>query len=940
MKIRIFALAKELNLDSKDLIEAFANIGIVLKNSALASVSPEERDQVIAYLKRESEVATAVKPAPAKPAVPVRDTGRNLGTKVPEIRTIIGKTAPPRTRPQDEPADEPEVAEEIETVSEPVVEESAPPAPQVPVSPAAAVAPAEPETPDQETPPEEPRAATPPRDPLAPRVATPRPLRPEDYIPASGAGTGLRAMMNKGSSSPPAAGGETKGARKPRPKPGPALPTLPKLKEFKGPGTTAVPEVAAQKPEMRLPPSVLSGQRPLDDILRRNAEEKRKTEERKKTKSILPEGETSEEEARPGRLGSKTMGLIGTGRKERTARRQRPGLEDDLEAEIRVRGPKRSRSHRLIAPQRTEAVISPPITIRSLSEAISRPANQLIKSLFIGKGMSVTMNSSLDEETAIELAMECGVELEIQRERDLEQEVIEASQATQTPESMQIRPPIITILGHVDHGKTTLLDKIRSANVAAGEAGGITQHIAAYQVEHNGHKLTFVDTPGHAAFTEMRARGANVTDIVVLVVAADDGVMPQTAEAISHARAAGVPMVVALNKIDLPSKNEQKVLQELSSNNVLPVEWGGDVEVVRTSGATGQGLDDLLETLLLTAELHELKANPDAPASGVCLEAFRDEGRGVVAWFIVQTGTLKVGDVISCGEGHGRIRAIYNDRNQEITAAGPSMPIKVSGLDLVPAPGDKFYVMPDLDAAREIVTRRQQTARAEALAHRGKPRTLEDILNPEKAGDVQHLPLILKADTPGSIEALKHEIGKFDHPEVKVSILHDGIGGVNESDVSLAQAAGAIIIAFHVVPEERARALSEQMGVEIRRYDIIYEVTDDIKLALEGLLKPEVRHVSTGRALVLRTFNISRFGTIAGCRVLNGTIERSNRIRVIRENRVLNDYAIGSLKREKDDAREVREGMECGIRLENFNDVKEGDLLEAYRVEEVKRTLS
>lgn len=553
----------------------------------------------------------------------------------------------------------------------------------------------------------------------------------------------------------------------------------------------------------------------------------------------------------------------------------------------------------------------------------------------------VNINSIVDEDTAIELALELGVDLSIRYERDLEQELFEEPTTDGETEELVHRPPIITILGHVDHGKTTLLDTIRSANVAAGEAGGITQHIAAYQVEHKGHKLTFVDTPGHAAFSEMRARGANVTDIVVLVVAADDGVMPQTAEAISHAKAAGVPIVVALNKCDLPGKNEQRVLQDLARHEIMPAEWGGDVEVVRTSGLTGLGVDDLLETLLLTAELHEYKSNPKSAAGGVCLEAFRDEGRGPIAWLMIQRGTLQIGDTVVCGEAVGRIRNMYNDRGEEVESAGPSSPVKVSGLDVVPGPGDKFVVTADGEAARQLADERRIKERAKALAAKVKPRTLEDVLDRAKGGGIRDLPLIVKADSPGSIEALRHELDKFQHPEVRVKLVHDGVGGVNESDIYLATATNAIVIAFHVVPEDRARVLAEREGVEIRQYEIIYEVTDHIKLALEGLLKPELQHVSTGRALVLRTFFISRVGgTIAGCRVLNGTIERTNRIRVIRDHRVLNEYGIGSLKREKDDVKEVREGYECGIRLENFNDVKEGDLFEAYRVEEVKRTLT
>jgi len=417
-------------------------------------------------------------------------------------------------------------------------------------------------------------------------------------------------------------------------------------------------------------------------------------------------------------------------------------------------------------------------------------------------------------------------------------------------------------------------------------------------------------------------------------------VMPQTVECISHAKAAGVPIIVAMNKIDLPGINEQKLLTELSQRDVLPAEWGGDVEVVRVSALEGTGVENLLDTILLTAELHELTAPVDVPAVGICLESFRDEGRGPVAWVIVRYGTLRVGDVLLCGSAYGRVRAIYNDRDEELSEAGPSTPVKIAGLDRIPGSGDHFFVMPDIDAAREASEQRHEMGRDAVLSRRGGPRTLEDILaRSGKEGAVQELPLIIKGDSPGSIEALRNELQKFQHPEVRVNILHEGVGGVNDSDVYLASSAGAIVVAFHVVPDDQAESLASREGVEIRRYNIIYEVTDDMRLALEGLLRPERVEVSTGRALVLRTFHISRLGTIAGCRVLNGTIDRNNRVHVIREQRILNDYAISSLKREKDDAKEVREGFECGIRLDGFNDLKEGDLLEAFRIDEVKRTL-
>ena len=706
-----------------------------------------------------------------------------------------------------------------------------------------------------------------------------------------------------------------------------SLPNIAPLPNFKPPvPSPGKSEGKAQKPDMPLSADLLSQQSPLASILKKNAETKKRPERG------AEEG-GDRRSARGGRIGLDDV---------RNQRRRRRVRTDDEGGDVsRISRSRRRQRRSGPVELKTAATVEVPTTVKLLSAELGRPAKDIMTILF-QSGRMVNINYELNEEEVLEIGLELGVDITIQREEDFEDALASRIEDEAIPEGATLaeRPPIVTILGHVDHGKTTLLDTIRQANVAAGEAGGITQHISSYQIEHDGKKVTFVDTPGHEAFGEMRARGANVTDIIILVVAADDGVMPQTAECISHAKAAGVPIIVAMNKVDLPDINEQRILTELSQHDVLPIEWGGDIEVVRVSALQGTGIDDLLETILLTAEINELSGPVDTPAVGVCLEAFRDEGRGPIAWFIVRNGTLRVGDIVLCGPAHGRIRAMYNDRDEEIFEAPPSAPIKVAGLDQVPGAGDHFYVMSDLDEAREAAATRHVRGRDAALSGRGGPRTLEEILSGAGAdGGVRELPLIIKGDSPGSIEAIRSELEKLDHPEVKVKVLHEGVGGVNESDVYLASSAGAIVVAFHVIADDKAQSLAEKEGIEIRRYSIIYELTDHIKQALEGLLRPEQVEVATGRALVLQTFSISRFGTIAGCRVLNGLIERNNRVHVIRDQKILNDYPIASLKREKDDVREVREGFECGIRLDGFNDVKEGDLLEAFRVDEIKRTL-
>jgi len=912
LKIRIFKLAKELGLDHKELVAICGEVGVEVKSSPLASITPEQKDLVTEHMKTRGAsqpAAEATSPAVA----PVRDVEETASSRIRTMRTMAAR-ATPRTRPQAADAD---AAESSDAVLEAVAGEEADPSAAVSESPevtegsAGAVS--------EET----------------PVASEPSSVSGNSRVLGSGGGE-IRQLSSR-----PAPQTTARPNRRPRAKttlPNVAVPPAYQPPTTGGDVEEGQPET--QKPDIRLTADTMQ-QSPLAAHLRKSSEQKRKEDDAAPGAPGAPRAPTGTGRRRGSLTEERRIGGMGLeeSRQRRREQRRKTGGDEDDAPERRGRGMRRRRSSQAGAVElKTSAVVETPITIRGLSEAMGRPAKSLISALF-QQGRMVSINDVIDEEIAQEIALEFEMELEIKRPRDLEAELVESLDSEEDPEDLVARPPIVTILGHVDHGKTTLLDAICATNVVGGEAGGITQHIAAYQVTHNDRPITFVDTPGHAAFGAMRARGANVTDIVVLVVAADDGVMPQTAECISHAKAAEVPVIVALNKTDLPESNIEKVLGELAANEITPAEWGGDVEVVRTSALNGDGVEDLLETILLTAELHELKASEQRNAAGLCLEAFRDEGRGALAWLIVQTGTLNKGDVIVCGAAYGRVRAIYNDRDELVESAGPSTPVRIAGLDRVPGAGDHFHVLGGLDEAREVAELRRERGRTESLLSTGRPRTMEEILEVAREGEAQDLPLIIKGDTPGSIEALRGELGKFVHPEVRVQILHHGVGGVNESDVMLAVASGAIIIAFHVVADEKARVLADAEGVQVRRYDVIYEIIDHIRLALEGLLAPEELEVSTGRAVVLQTFHISRFGTIAGSRVLNGTIARNDRIRVIRNQTVLNDYPIASLRNVKDDVREVRRGMECGIRLEGFNDIKEGDELQSFRIDQVKRTL-
>jgi len=598
------------------------------------------------------------------------------------------------------------------------------------------------------------------------------------------------------------------------------------------------------------------------------------------------------------------------------------------------RRPRRTRKpvdpSKVVRPSSAE--ISLPITVRSLSQTISIRTSDIIKKL-MAQGQMVSINDVLEPEVAQMISMEFECELKVKQVKDIGEE-LDASAEEDNPEDLVPRAPVVTFMGHVDHGKTSLLDAIRESNVVGGEAGGITQHIGAYRVVQDGKAVVFLDTPGHEAFTEMRARGANVTDIVVLVVAADDGVMPQTEEAINHAKAAEVAIVVAINKCDLPGANVQRVKQQLSGVDLVPEEWGGTVGMIECSAINKQGLDELVERLALEAELLELKGNPKRDARGQVLEARLSQGRGIVATVLVTNGTLRKGDVILSSHGYGRVKSLMNDRGEEIDQAGPATPVEVLGLSEMPEAGDAFYKVTDLTEARKAAERRAADRRAATLTSRTKV-TLDNLAEQIMAGRTRELNLVVKADVQGSLEVLNKTLGDITGKDVRTNVIHAAIGGINESDVLLAEASAAIIIGFNVSADGSARALAMDKGVDIRVYRVIYEVVDEVKKALEGLLEPEKKEVVQGHLDIRAVFSISRSGNIAGCFVTDGFITRSSKVRLIRDGKILYDGGLGGLRRVKDDVREVREGFECGAKLANYEDFKVGDTIEAYEIQEV-----
>lgn len=613
--------------------------------------------------------------------------------------------------------------------------------------------------------------------------------------------------------------------------------------------------------------------------------------------------------------------------------------EFEEEEEVRTPKPRRRKKGKVTeapktptAPAKKITLEEESLTVQELAGRLGRNATEVIRKL-IDLGIMAGLNDELDQETAALVAGEFGVEVRLKTEKP----ATEVEEPEDDPAAMRERPPVVTVMGHVDHGKTSLLDAIRHTNVTAQEAGGITQHIGAYQVEVNGRKITFIDTPGHEAFTTMRARGAQVTDIAVLVVAADDGVMPQTIEAINHAKAAEVPIVVAINKIDRPDANPERVKQQLAEHGLIPEEWGGDTICVPVSALKKQGLEELLEMLLLVADLQGLAADPTKPAKGVVLEAELDRGRGPVATVLIQKGTLRVGDNFVVGASYGRVRAMLDDQGRSIREATPSTPVRVLGLAEVPEAGDILQVVPDEKTAREVATARQAERRRGVT--QGRAASLEDLFKQMEARETKELKVIVKADVHGSVEAVRQALERLGNEEVRIKVIHGGVGAITESDVMLAAASQAVIVGFNVRPEPGARKAAEEQRVEIRLYRIIYELLDDMKSVLSGLLEPEVREVELGRAEVRATFHVPKVGVVAGCYVLEGKVAKNALARLVRDGTVVYEGRISSLKRFKDDVREVAQGYECGIGLENFNDVKIGDVIEAYVQEKVKRQL-
>ncbi|MSR31780.1 MAG: translation initiation factor IF-2 [Gemmataceae bacterium] len=930
-KVRIYTLAKELNVDCKELIDFCNRHGFVVKTQ-LSNLETEQAEIVIAMIKKgglhsQAPTGTGALAAPPTASIPALVPHRppQLGPKqlskkeaAPPPPTAATAATLASKLPVPEPEEETQAAELVPTE---------PPAPGIDPSPGT--------------------ISTPPAmvPTTAPTVLRPR-MRNLNAAPRPGAGEpGLR---RPGGIRPPSRPSSVHLAQPPQLRPRPVA--------DKPPLAPTGPRKLAD-----LPKDLLS----KGGIPMRIEDLKRQTLLKNQLGGLTQPGfppavEIEDDDDPDGQKGKRPGGVAGRAdrhkeRSEKQARKKQDeptflghNLTGLLDQEDRGSQQARERRHRHKVqhgpqPRKGKIQLETPITVRSLSEAVGIKSSELLLKL-MGAGLAskLNINSVIEPDFAATIALEAGSELEIKKKADIEENLL-AGLAVEDQESDLVhRAPIVTVMGHVDHGKTSLLDKIRKSDVVSTETGGITQVLRAWRVDHNGKAITFLDTPGHEAFTKMRARGANVTDIAIIVVAADDGLMPQTEEAINHAKAAGVKIIVAINKVDLPSANIRKTEQQLYGQGLIPDTMGGEVQFVQTSAVSGKGINELLETISLVAEVEDFRANPAKPAKGVCLEGNVSEGEGIFATVLVQEGTLRRGDVILCGTGYGRVRSMYDDLGRPIQEAGPSSPCRITGLDELPNADDTFVIVPDLAQAREVSSRRKMRALEQQLQKRA-PVTLENL----SLNKVTELKVILKADFRGSIEAIRKELEKLKHEEVAVRVLHAGVGGITESDIQLAMASPSdtIVVGFNSVPDDRAHALSDEKGIQVRQYNIIYNLTDDVRNALEGKLKPREEIIHLGRAVVRETFKVSRVGTIAGCFVTQGVIERSAKVRVIRSGVVIypppdRSAGLDSLKRFKDDAREVRDGFECGIKIAGYNDIKVDDVIEAFRVEQIQRTLS
>lgn len=920
--MRVLELARDLNVPPATVVQLLRELRIQVTGQD-SVLQDADVARVIARVERERRAGKA-------------------GTEAVKAVLEDAQTAPRRRRRRREDVEEaqgeePEGAEEPAAATPPAVE-AAPEAPAPEVEPAVSAPAREPQTPVEPAPPVVP--AEEPAVPPTPAVAAPPPSpapvrRPAPVRPPSTArpAASARPTAERLASAAPRAG-------KPEERPASARP--PAAAEEGAPPRLSMPGEGAPSEEAGRPRRVPEPVRgymkggpsatavPAGTVRVQaegyTADGQRKAKDKKKGKkrTRVDQGAVQDNIQR-------VMAEIKGGGKKRRKGRNPAELREEREAREEEVRQEREREARTVR-------VTEFLTVKELSELIDVPSTQIITSAFKNLGLMVTINQRLDFDQIELLLEEFGFQAAREEEYAGLDEGIEEEE--DRPEDLVPRSPVVTVMGHVDHGKTRLLDAIRNTNVVAGESGGITQHIGAYHVElPDGRSLTFLDTPGHAAFTAMRARGADLTDIVILVVAADDSVMPQTVEAISHAKNAGVPLVVAVNKVDLPAANPGKVKQELLQHGVTVEDFGGDVLVQEISAKQGSGIPDLLEKVLLQAEMLDLRANPNRNATGTVIESKLDVGKGPVVTVLVQKGTLRVGDSFLVGMYDGRVRAMLDERGKPVTEAGPGIPVQILGSPGVPQAGDTFQAMDALKAA-EVAQARQRLEREKQLRVKEKGIKLGDFSKLLSAGQVDTLPLVIKGDVDGSVQAVSDALQQLGTDEVKVQVIHRAVGAINESDILLAGTAGAIVIGFRVRPDGGARAIAEREGVDIHVYDVIYEAVDEIRAALEGMLAPEKREKITGTAQVREVFKITRVGTIAGCYVTEGVIERGSQVRLIRDGVVIYTGGLSSLKRFKDDVKEVREGYECGIGITNFNDQKVGDVIECFSVEEVARTLA